>query len=139
VRERVVNEEAHKLAVQAGEARLKALRAGEAPAGLSASRTVTRAPSEAMPAAAIDAVFGAPAEPLPAFVGADLGERGYAIYQLTRVNLPDAAQVAQRRDTYRQQLQQVYAQQALGDYLESVKARSKVVSHPERLARAEGR
>ncbi|HMM51228.1 MAG TPA: SurA N-terminal domain-containing protein [Burkholderiaceae bacterium] len=139
VRERVVNEEAHKLALQAGEARLKALRAGEAPAGLSASRTVTRAPSETMPAAAIDAVFGAPSEPLPAFVGADLGERGYAIYQLTSVNLPDAAQVAQRRDTYRQQLQQVYAQQALGDYLESVKARSKVVSHPERLARAEGR
>lgn len=139
VRQLVAHEEAHKLAVQAGEARLKALRAGEAPTGLSAPRTVTRAPSDAMPRAAIDAVFGAGSESLPAFAGADLGERGYAIYQLTKVNLPDAAQVAQRRDTYRQQLQQVYAQQALGDYVESVKARAKIVRHPERLAGAESR
>ncbi len=139
VRQLLVHEEAHKLAVQAGETRLKALRAGEAPSGLSASRTVTRAPSDAMPAPAIEAVFGVAPEQLPAFVGADLGERGYAIYQLTKVNLPDAARVAQRRDTYRQQLQQVYAQQALGDYLESVKARSKIVRHPERLAGTENR
>ncbi len=139
VRQLVVHEEAHKLAVQAGEARLKALRTGEAPTDLSAPRTVTRAPSDAMPAAAIDAVFGAASDPLPAFVGADLGERGYAIYQLVKVNLPDPTRVAQRRDTYRQQLQQVYAQQALGDYLESVKARSKIVRHPERLAGSENR
>ncbi len=139
VRQRMVREEAHALAVQAGQARLKALRAGEAPDGMSAPRTVTRAPGEAMPAAAIAAVFGAPSEPLPVFVGADLGDRGYVVYQVTKVNLPDAARVAQRRDTYRRQLQQVYAQQALSDYLESLKARSKIERHPERLAGAEGR
>ncbi|MCO5108275.1 MAG: SurA N-terminal domain-containing protein [Burkholderiaceae bacterium] len=139
VRQLVVREEAHKLAVAAGQAKLEALRGGAAASGLSAPRTVTRAPGAEMPPAAIEAVFGAPSEPLPAFVGADLGAQGYAIYQLTRVNLPDAKRVAERRDTYRQQLQQVYAQQALGDYLESVKARSKIVRYPERLASGDAR
>jgi peptidyl-prolyl cis-trans isomerase D len=139
VRQLAVREESHKLAVQAGEARLKALRAGEAAAGLSAPRTVTRAPGPQMPAQAIEAVFGAPSEPLPAFVGTDLGPQGYAIYQVTKVTLPDAKRVEERRATYRQQLQQVYAQQALSDYLESVKARSKIVRYPERLASGDGR
>jgi peptidyl-prolyl cis-trans isomerase D len=139
VRQLVVREESHKLAVQAGEARLKALRAGEAATGLSAPRTVTRAPGPQMPAQAIEAVFGAPSEPLPAFVGTDVGPQGYAIYQVTKVNLPDAKRVEERRATYRQQLQQVYAQQALSDYLESVKARSKIVRYPERLASGDGR
>jgi len=139
VRQLVVREESHKLAVQAGEARLKALRGGEAAGGLSAPRTVTRAPGPQMPAQAIEAVFGAPSEPLPAFVGTDLGPQGYAIYQVTKVTLPDAKRVEERRATYRQQLQQVYAQQALSDYLESVKARSKIVRYPERLASGDGR
>src|SRR5690606_28073134 len=138
-RQLVVREESHRLAVQAGEARLKALRAGEAATGLSAPRIVTRAPGPQMPAQAIEAVFGAPSEPLPAFVGTDLGPQGYAIYQVTKVTLPDAKRVEERRATYRQQLQQVYAQQALSDYLESVKARSKIVRYPERLASGDGR
>jgi len=58
---------------------------------------------------------------------------------VTKVTLPDAKRVEERRATYRQQLQQVYAQQALSDYLESVKARSKIVRYPERLASGDGR
>ncbi|RPH66115.1 MAG: peptidylprolyl isomerase [Burkholderiales bacterium] len=135
VRQLVVQDEARKLAVQAGESRLKALRDAGPATGLSAPRTVARAASEQFPAAAVDAVFRVPAEPLPGLVGVDLGAHGYAIYQVTKVTLPDEKRVAERRDGYRQQLQQAYAQQALSDYLESVKARAKIVRYPERLAR----
>ena len=139
VRQLVVHDEARKLAVQAGESRLAALRGGESASGLSAPRTVSRAASEGFPAAAVDAVFRAPAEPLPNFVGADLGAQGFAVYQVTRVNLPDDKRMAERRDGYRQQLQQAYAQQALGAYVESVKSRVKIERYPERLATAENR
>src|SRR5690606_29982625 len=139
VRQLVVHEEARKLAVQAGQSRLAALRGGEAASGFSAPRTVSRAASEGFPATAVDAVFRAPAEPLPNFVGAELGAQGYAIYQATRVTLPDDKRRAERRAGYRQQLQQAYAQQALGAYLESVKARAKIERYPERLATADNR
>ena len=139
LRDLVVHEEARKLAVKAAEARLEALRAGQTADGLSAARTVSRTASAGFPAAAVDAVFRAPSAKLPAFVGADLGAQGYAIYQVTKVNLPDPKRVAERRDNYRQQLQQAYAQQSLSDYLESVKARSKIERYPERLAKTENR
>lgn len=139
VEQLVVDEESRKLAVQAGEAKLKALRESGATEGWSAPRTVRRAASEQFPAAAVEAVFRAPSEPLPNLVGVELGAQGYAIYQVTKVTLPDEKLLAERRDSYRQQLQQAYAQQALGDYLESVKARSKIVRYPERLASAENR
>ncbi len=139
VRQLVVHDEAHKLALEAGRSRLEALRRGEAAGDLGAARTVSRAAGPELPQAGIDAVFGAAAEPLPALVGTDLGAPGYAIYQVTKVNLPDAARVAERRDTYRQQLQQVYAQQALSDYLESVKARAQIARFPERLRDGEVR
>ncbi|MCL4182105.1 MAG: SurA N-terminal domain-containing protein [Burkholderiaceae bacterium] len=134
VRQLAVEEEARRLAVQAGKARLEALRAGAAPTDLSAPRTVARAAGDDFPAAAVDAVFRAPAGALPAFVGVELGAQGYAIYQVTKVTLPDDKRIAERRNAYRQQLQQAYAQQALSDYLESVKARSNIVRYPERLA-----
>jgi peptidyl-prolyl cis-trans isomerase D len=133
VRQLAVEEEARRLAVEAGKARLEALRGGAAASELSAPRTVNRAAGDDFPAAAVDAVFRAPSDALPAFVGVELGARGYAIYQVTKVTFPDDKRIAERRDAYRQQLQQAYAQQVLGGYLESVKARSDIVRYPERL------
>lgn len=137
VRARMIAEESRRLAVEAGGKKLAALRAGEAQGAFGAPRTVGRMPTEAFPPAAVEAVFRAPTDPLPSFVGADLGDKGYAIFQITRITLPDDKVTAERRDTYRDQLSQAYAQQVLVDYLASVRQRSDVVTYPDRLAQPE--
>lgn len=139
VRRRYTQDAAHELAVQAGTARLAALRGGEAASGFGSPRSVSRAAAADFPAAAVEAVFGASAGKLPVWMGADLGAQGYAVYQIDKVVLPDEKRVADRRDAYRQQLSQAYAQQALADYVEAVRARSKVVTYPERLAPSQNR
>ncbi|MGD9945287.1 MAG: SurA N-terminal domain-containing protein [Burkholderiaceae bacterium] len=139
VRQRFVLEEARKLAVQAGEARLKALQGGAAAEGFSSPRAVSRATSAEFPMSAVEAVFRAPTAKLPSLTGADLGAQGYSIYQIVKVNLPDEKKVAELRQPYLQQLRQAYSQQALLDYLESVKSRTKIVKYPERLAVSENR
>ncbi len=152
VRKRLVAEEAHALAVKAAEARLAQLRkdesakpaggaqpgksskpAGPQPDAFGAARTVRRSAPGDFPAAALEPVFRAPVDTLPSYVGVDLGEQGYALYEIVRVTPPDEALVAQRRDAYRQQLSQAYSQQLLGDYVASVIADAKVVRYPERL------
>ncbi|MCC7060217.1 MAG: peptidylprolyl isomerase, partial [Burkholderiaceae bacterium] len=139
VRQRYVQAQAQQLAAQAGEARLAALRGGEAASGFAAAHSVTRTATADFPAAAVESVFSAASDKLPAWVGADLGARGYAVYEIDKVVLPDEKHVAERRDAYRQQLNQAYGQQALADYVESARARAKVVTWPERLAPAQNR
>ncbi len=139
VRQRYVLEEARKLAVQAGQARLKELQGGAAADGFGSARTVTRAPSAEFPQTAVEAVFRATSTKLPSLAGADLGAQGYSIYQVTKVNLPDQKKIVELREPYRQQLRQSYSQQALLDYLEAVKSRTKIVKYPERLASNENR
>lgn len=141
VRRRLVAEQAHEQAVKAGESRLAQLRKGEGagPDGFGAPRTIRRSSPGDFPVAALAPVFRASADPLPSYVGVDLGEQGYAIYEIVRVTPPDDALVAQRRDAYRQQLSQAYSQQLLGDYVASVVAGAKVVRYPERLGGNENR
>jgi peptidyl-prolyl cis-trans isomerase D len=134
VRARVVDAQARSMAVQAGEARLKELRAGAAPTGFSEAKPVSRATAPVLPAPALDAVFKAKVDKLPAFVGVDLGPQGYGLYQVTRVVDPSAELVAQRQPGYQQQLAQLVGQQDTSDYLESLKARSKVKKFPDRLS-----
>jgi peptidyl-prolyl cis-trans isomerase D len=134
VRARVVDAQARRMAVQAGEARLKELRAGAAPTGFSEPKPASRATAPVLPAPALEAVFKAPVDKLPAFVGVDLGPQGYGLYQVTRVVDPTAELVAQRQPAYQQQLAQLVGQQDTSDYLESLKARSKVKKFPERLS-----
>ncbi|MCO5100312.1 MAG: SurA N-terminal domain-containing protein [Burkholderiaceae bacterium] len=141
VRKRLVAELAHERAVKAGESRLAQLRNGEGAKAddFGAPRTVRRSAPGDFPAAALEPVFRAPAEPLPSYVGVDLGEQGYAVYEIVRVTPPDEALVAQRRDAYRQQLSQAYSQQLLGDYVASVIADAEVVRYPERMGGNENR
>jgi len=141
VRKRLVAEESHERAVKAGEARLAQLRKGEGAKAddFGAPRIVRRSAPGDFPATALEPVFRAPADPLPSYVGVDLGEQGYAVYEIVRVTPPDEALVAQRRDAYRQQLSQAYSQQLLGDYVASVIADAEVVRYPERLGGNENR
>jgi len=134
VRARVIEQESRRLAVEAGQAKLKALREGAPAAGLGEPRPVTRAGKPTVSAAAVDALFRAPAQTLPAWVGVELGAGGYGIYQISKVTMPPEELLAQRRPQYAQQLAQLQGQQAVFDYVESLKARSKVERHPERVS-----
>jgi peptidyl-prolyl cis-trans isomerase D len=92
VRERYVAEESLRLAREAGEARLAALRKGEgdANAGFGAAKVVSRAAPAGLPQPALEAAFRLPPDKAPAFGGADVPGQGYVVLQMTRVIVPTA-------------------------------------------------
>ncbi|MFM1991831.1 MAG: hypothetical protein RJA99_4788 [Pseudomonadota bacterium] len=135
VRKRIVAEESAKLAKAAGEARLAELKGGKGDAaGFSPMKTVSRAAPAGLAPQALDAVYRlAPAEPAPAYAGVDLGNAGYVIVQLLKVVPPSAEELAQKVAAYDAQIERVAAQQDLVSYLDALKARTKIVRHPERI------
>jgi peptidyl-prolyl cis-trans isomerase D len=133
VRARVVEAESRKLARAAGEAKLKELQGGAAPAGFSEPRQASRAAAPVIPGPSTEAVFRADTAKLPAYVGLEIGPQGYGIYQITKVVEPSAEQVKQKAQSYEFQLAQVVAQQSVTDFLDALKNRSKVKRHPDRI------
>ncbi len=85
VRDKLVAAQAAALARKEGEARLAALQKTPDAALASALLIVSRAQLRDLPRPLVDAVLKAPAATLPAFVGVDLGEQGYALAKLTKV------------------------------------------------------
>jgi peptidyl-prolyl cis-trans isomerase D len=101
-----------------------------------AAVTFSRAQPRDLPAAVVDAVLKAPATALPAFVGVDLGDQGYAVVKIAKVLGRDPVTA----DTSRAQAQ--YAQ-AWGDaesqaYYNALTARFKVEIKPNALPVASG-
>ena len=85
VRDKLVAAQAAVLARKEGETRLAALQKTPDAALTGAPLTVSRAQLRDLPRPLVDAVLKAPAASLPAFVGVDLGEQGYALAKLTKV------------------------------------------------------
>ena len=124
VRDRVVQTQAAALSRKLGEERLAALRKTPATPMTAAVQIISRAQGRELPRALADAVLKAPVATLPAFVGVDLGEQGYALAKLTKVlgRDPVAADPAQAQSSYAK---------AWGDaeslaYYEALKLRFKV-------------
>ena len=136
VRKVFIQRESTRLATEAGEAMLKSLQAGEPPQGLSAARTVSRSGEQTLPAPAMQAIFRAPSSKLPAYVGVDLGEQGYAVFQLRKVSEPESAEVDKLVAPIREQLEQGLSQQDVADYVESLKQRASIKRSLSRLASA---
>ncbi len=124
IRERVIQEEAAKLARQAGEARLAALRAKDDAAGFGAPTLVSRVKPGDIDGAALAAVMKANADKLPAYAGAELPQVGYGVYRITRLVQP-AANPAQRQ-AEAQQISGIVAQQESAEYVEALKQKAKV-------------
>ena len=135
VRKLVIAEEAGKLARAAGEARLAELKAGKGgdASGVSPARTVSRNAPAGLASPALEALFRLSAEPLPAFAGVDLGTQGYTIMHLVKTLAPTPEELAQKLGAYESQIERVVSQQDVATYVESVKSRSKIVRHPERI------
>ena len=85
VLDRVVAEQAATLARKLGAARLSALKAAPESVLAQAPQTVSRAQPGGVPGALLDAVLKAPSDKLPAVIGVDLGDAGYAVVKLVKV------------------------------------------------------
>jgi peptidyl-prolyl cis-trans isomerase D len=92
VRQRVVAQQSAALARKEGEARLAQLKQGGADApALPASVPVSRNQPQNLPRPALDAVMRADAAKLPAVLGVDLGEQGYLVARVVKVEPPALA------------------------------------------------
>lgn len=109
VRERVVSARAAQLAREDGQAKLTAWKATPAQAKLGAAEVVSRDQARNLPRALLDAVLRANLQAAGAgavWVGADLGEQGYALARVNRrierAPVSDLAQQNQQRLQYLQ-------------------------------------
>jgi peptidyl-prolyl cis-trans isomerase D len=105
VRERIVSARAAELAKKEGMEKLAAWKASPAGAALPAPIAVSRQDSQKQPQAVVEAALKADPAALPALVGVDLGEQGYAVVKVNKVlprDMPPEAVARQERDQYGQ-------------------------------------
>ncbi len=125
VKVRLLASRSSEMAKTEGAARLAAWKASPDAAALKESVIVSRERGQAITGPLLNALMGADAQTLPAWVGVDLGAQGYAVARINKVlprTEPDAAAAAQERTQVSQWLASAEAQA----YLELLKARFKV-------------
>ena len=128
-------QEALKLAAKEGAARLSKLRLG-ADAGLKwgAPRQVTRRDAKGLSQEALRRIVTADASKLPAYVGADKGDAGYAIYRISRVVEPDKKTDAQMA-TNVSNLERAEGQADYDAFVASLRKRADIQINEQNLAR----
>ena len=102
VRERFVAVRGAELAKKEGMARLAAWKGAPATAQLQAPTTLSREDAQKQPPGLVEAALRADPAALPAFVGVDLGEQGYAVVKVNKVLPREPASP----ETAKQELQQ---------------------------------
>jgi peptidyl-prolyl cis-trans isomerase D len=138
IRQAVTQEEALKLASQAGVAKLAALKASGDAAGFGAAKLVSRRNAQGTNGPALTALMKADASTLPAYVGIDVPGQGYGIYRIGKVQQP-AQPDAARRKAEQEQIANVIAQQEMYGYVEALKQKAKVkIVKPVAVASADG-
>jgi peptidyl-prolyl cis-trans isomerase D len=125
VRQKVIAVQADEMAHKDGIAKLAELQKSNATTGFSAPLKVSRNDAQGLPPAALSAIYKADSQKLPAYVGVDLGDAGYAVYRVNAV-LPGAPIDPQRLVAAQQQVAQAEAQSDVGAYVEALRARSKL-------------
>jgi peptidyl-prolyl cis-trans isomerase D len=128
VRERVVAEQAAAMARKEGAAQLEALRKTPAQPLASPAVVVSRNQPQGLPRPVIDAVLRAEAAALPALVGVDLGEQGFAVVRLTQVLPRDTPPAAEAQLV--SQYVQAWGNAETQAYLSALKTRVKAVIKP---------
>ncbi|SIO58472.1 SurA N-terminal domain-containing protein [Paraburkholderia phenazinium] len=125
VRQKVIAVQADESAHKDGIAKLAELQKSNASTGFSAPLKVSRNDAQGLPPAALSAIYKADAQKLPAYVGVDLGDAGYAVYRVNAV-VPGAPIDPQRLVAAQQQIAQAEAQSEVEAYVQALRARSKV-------------
>jgi len=126
IERRLRAEEAARLAREAGEAKLAALRKG-GDAGLTwgAPKAVSRRSAQGVPAGALRPLLAADSGKLPAFAGAPRGTEGYMLYRVDKVLEAEARPDAQR-DAERARAQQLAGARQMEAFVASLRAQADV-------------
>jgi peptidyl-prolyl cis-trans isomerase D len=124
IRQRVTQEEALRLAKQAGEAKMAAAKASGDAAGFGEPKLLSRAKEPAINPTAAMAVMKADASKLPAFVGVEIPGQGYGVYRISKVSQPAAPDQARRKGEA-DQITQVLGQSEMYNYIEALKQKAK--------------
>jgi len=137
VRERIVElvriEQGRVKAASAGEAMLAALRKGEpAAASWGEARKLQRG-APGLPAAAMQAVFSASAEGLPAHVGVQSAEGDYVLYRIEAVERAQIGDEDPRVAAVAGQYNQLLAGRDFGAFLSELRQRYEVTVNPATL------
>jgi peptidyl-prolyl cis-trans isomerase D len=125
VRELLVAQRAAALAKAEGEAKLAAWKASAADASLGTPIVLSRAQAQSQSPALSEAALRADGAKLPAWVGVDLGNDGYAVMRVNK-DVPRAASAAGVREQERAQLAQATGGAEAAAYYEVLKERLKV-------------
>lgn len=123
VRARLVAQRAAALAKEEGAKKLAALKAGSDTSALPASVVVARNSAQGVPPQALKAALSADPKQLPAWVGVDMGDQGYAIVKVEKV-LPRATPAANNQEI--QQYAQWWSTAEAQAHYELLKQRFKV-------------
>ena len=112
------------MARKEGEAKLEAWKKAPDSATLPPAVTLARQDAGKQPRALIEAVLRADAATLPAWIGVDLGNDGYAVVKVAKVLPRDTPQAEQAKQEQQQYLRSWTNAETLA-YYESLKARYK--------------
>ncbi|MFT4067593.1 SurA N-terminal domain-containing protein [Paraburkholderia sp.] len=125
VRQKVIAAQSNEAAHKDGIAQLAAFEKSKTTAGFSSPLKVSRNDSQGVPPAALSAIYKVDAQKLPAYVGVDLGDDGYAIYRVHQV-VAGTAVDPHRLDAAQQQIAQVDAQSQVEAFVKALRERSSV-------------
>ncbi|WP_313177677.1 SurA N-terminal domain-containing protein [Massilia sp.] len=124
IRQRVTQEEALRLARQAGEAKLAAAKASGDASGFGDVKILSRTKEPTVNTAGALAVFKADATKLPAYVGVDVPGVGYGVYRIGKVSQPAQLDTT-RRTQEAQQIGGLVGQAELYNFVEAIKVKNK--------------
>jgi len=124
IRQRVTLEEAGRLARQAGEAKLNAVKASGDATGFGETKLLSRTTPPTINQAAAIAALKADVSKLPAYVGVEVPGQGYSVVRIGKVSQPAQLDEARRKQEA-QQISELAGQQAMVDYVEALKVKAK--------------
>lgn len=119
------NEEAFKLAVADGQARLAELKKGEDKQTWGAAKRVSRMEASRLPPPAVPAVFRMNTDKLPSYAGVEIRGTGYMLYRLNKVEAGEKLDDV-RRQGLLGQLRTLAAQEDMQMYVSALRSRYKV-------------
>lgn len=129
IQRRLREEEAARLARQAGEEKLAVLRkGGDAGLDWGSPKAVSRRSAQGVPAGALRPLLAADAGRLPAFAGAARGTEGYMLYRVDKVLEPETRPEQQRNSERARALQLAGARQ-MDAFVDSLRAQAEVEIH----------
>ena len=124
IRQRVLQEEALRLAKAAGEAKRAAARAAGDAAGFGEAMTVSRTKQPPINETVALAVLKADVAKLPAYVGVEVPGQGYGVYRIGKVTQPAQPDAARRKQEAEQIARAIGGAETYG-YIEALKQKAK--------------